>query len=91
MALRAVHEPELPFRGRQGCCPQCGAALRPVAGEVQIGTWSGEDPATRLRTGGPMFSYRCAGCGCRLMTFQHNPRWEEIDCAQVVWYFQDFA
>ncbi len=88
MATRADRWPELPHLNRLGCCPRCGADLRPEPDQVVLGgSWSKDDGKGGIMTAGQLVSYQCPQCGTRLLSGTDGwPKWDDIDPGQLYWF-----
>ena len=87
MVDRADRLPELPFLNRPGCCPCCGAELRPEPDQVVVGgSWLEPDEKGGFMTVGLLVSYQCPQCGTSLVSgTDGRPKWDDIDPRELIW------
>ncbi len=88
MVNHADRWPEFPYLDRPGCCPRCGAGLRPEPDRVVLGgSWSKDDGKGGIMTGGQLVSYQCPQCRTRLLSGTEGwPKWYDIDHCQLRWF-----
>jgi hypothetical protein len=79
--------PDLPYLHRPGCCPHCGAELRPERDQVDIGgSWVKPDGKGGFVIIGQLVSYQCPQCGNHLATGTDGwPKWDDVNPRQLVW------
>lgn len=87
MVDRSDRLPELPYLHRSGCCPHCGADLRPGTDQVvRGGDWLKPDGKGGFRTVGYLASYQCPQCGNHLLSGTDGwPKWDDIDPRKLIW------
>ena len=79
--------PELPYLHRPGCCPRCGANLRPEADRVVLGgDWLKPDGKGGFTIVGYLVVYPCPHCDTRLTSGTDGwPKWDDIEPRQLIW------